>query len=143
LANGAGKVALAACLALIGLVFLSIAAEGQLAARIFGLAVAVVVAALTVRAVRAALVLTSDAVVVRNLLATRIVPFADVRSFGIVSSGNVTGIAVCLAVTDKEGKVIKASGTATYSKSKAERLLAMATAVRSANSPAIGHPDAR
>lgn len=121
-ANPLVKAGLGAVIAIFGLVLLSGAATGNpVPIRLACGALAVVAALGLVRVVRAGVVIRRDAFVVHGWTRTRAIGRSQILDVTVVDSRNVTGAAVCVGIHLRDGSLVRALATASYSRTRAAR----------------------
>lgn len=124
--NSAQRTGGAAGLAGIAAIFLiGAVARGGTGDRVGASLVAVFFALWAFRMVRLGVLVRGPVVEIRDLLKTTILSWTQIRDVVIVDSGNVTGRATCVAFVLESGSVIRASGTASFQRSKVEQLRAL------------------
>lgn len=121
--NRAGRTAYLA-MAILGVLFsLGMLASGEREALFLALLVGLPSLFLVSRVPRIGLVATSREVIVRNVGRTYRVERDDLVTIRVGDGGHTTGLTSALIVERRKGKPIKATGTASYSRAKVERML--------------------
>ena len=114
--------------------FITAVAHGSAGDRVGAGLVAFFFAVWAIRMARLGVVVRGSIVEIRDLLKTTILNWGQVREVVIVDSGNITGRATCVAFVLESGSIIRAGGTASFRRSKVERLRDIILSVRGTDS---------
>ena len=119
--NPLGKAGFGVAVAFLGVgAIAQLASSHALVVRAIAAACGALLVVAEIRIAVAGVVQRDGLVVVRNWTRTRTIPRSEIAEVAVVSSGNVTNAATCVAFRLADGRLIKAMPTASYSAKKVE-----------------------